>query len=132
MDELAKKLSMFSFGVIGVICVIGLLQHRSWLDMFTIGGAVLVLFKTFLFTASRSVSGCSCYTRGSPHRHHSYFGPWRFENGKAKSHCEEAPLGRSARISFRYLFRQDRYGRLSESLQNEGLTAVRARYIDQE
>ena len=38
MDELAQKLSMISFGVIGVICLIGVLQHRSWLDMFTIGG----------------------------------------------------------------------------------------------
>lgn len=38
MDELAKKLSIISFGVIGVICLIGVLQHRSWLDMFTIGG----------------------------------------------------------------------------------------------
>ena len=38
MDELAKKLSMLSFGVIGIICVIGVLQSRSWLDMFTIGG----------------------------------------------------------------------------------------------
>ncbi|KAF8736928.1 hypothetical protein AX14_013742 [Amanita brunnescens Koide BX004] len=42
MDELAKKLSMFSFGVIGVICIIGLLQHRSWLDMFTIGVSLAV------------------------------------------------------------------------------------------
>jgi P-type Ca2+ transporter type 2C len=39
MDELAKKLSMISFGVIGVICLLGVLQKRSWLDMFTIGGA---------------------------------------------------------------------------------------------
>jgi hypothetical protein len=38
MDELAKKLSIISFGVIGVICLIGVLQARSWLDMFTIGG----------------------------------------------------------------------------------------------
>ena len=38
MDELAKKLSILSFGVIGVICIIGVLQSRSWLDMFTIGG----------------------------------------------------------------------------------------------
>ena len=38
MDELAKKLSILSFGVIGVICVIGVLQNRSWLEMFTIGG----------------------------------------------------------------------------------------------
>ena len=38
MDELATKLSMISFGIIGVICIIGVIQHRSWLDMFTIGG----------------------------------------------------------------------------------------------
>jgi len=38
MDELAQKLSILSFGVIGVICVIGVLQSRSWLEMFTIGG----------------------------------------------------------------------------------------------
>ncbi|KAJ7198236.1 Ca-transporting ATPase [Mycena rebaudengoi] len=42
MDELAKKLSMISFGVIGVICLIGVLQHRSWLDMFTIGVSLAV------------------------------------------------------------------------------------------
>lgn len=39
MDELAKRLSAISFGVIGVICLIGVLQKRSWLEMFTIGGA---------------------------------------------------------------------------------------------
>lgn len=38
MDELAKKLSAISFGVIGVICLIGVIQKRSWLEMFTIGG----------------------------------------------------------------------------------------------
>lgn len=38
MDELAQKLSVLSFGVIGVICVIGVLQSRPWLEMFTIGG----------------------------------------------------------------------------------------------
>ncbi|CAK5281921.1 unnamed protein product [Mycena citricolor] len=42
MDELAKKLSMLSFGIIGVICLIGVLQHRSWLDMFTIGVSLAV------------------------------------------------------------------------------------------
>ena len=43
MDELAKKLSILSFGVIGVICLIGILQHRHWLEMFTIGGSALFL-----------------------------------------------------------------------------------------
>ncbi|CAE6464561.1 unnamed protein product [Rhizoctonia solani] len=38
MDELAHKLSMLSFGVIGVICLIGVMQQRGWLEMFTIGG----------------------------------------------------------------------------------------------
>ncbi|KAF8627614.1 hypothetical protein AX15_004316 [Amanita polypyramis BW_CC] len=42
MDELAKKLSMFSFGIIGIICLIGVLQQRSWLDMFTIGVSLAV------------------------------------------------------------------------------------------
>ncbi|KAJ3486684.1 hypothetical protein NLJ89_g11789 [Agrocybe chaxingu] len=42
MDELAKKLSFMSFGVIGVICLIGVLQQRSWLDMFTIGVSLAV------------------------------------------------------------------------------------------
>lgn len=39
MDELAKKLSGLSFAVIGVICLIGVYQQRTWLEMFTIGGA---------------------------------------------------------------------------------------------
>lgn len=39
MDELAKKLSILSFGVIGVICLVGVVQQRPWLEMFTIGGA---------------------------------------------------------------------------------------------
>jgi Ca2+-transporting ATPase len=38
MDDLAKRLSIFSFGVIGVIIVIGVWQKRGWLEMFTIGG----------------------------------------------------------------------------------------------
>lgn len=42
MDELAKKLSILSFGVIGVICLIGILQHRHWLEMFTIGVSLAV------------------------------------------------------------------------------------------
>ena len=29
---------MISFAIIGVICIIGVIQSRSWLEMFTIGG----------------------------------------------------------------------------------------------
>ncbi|KAF9029319.1 Ca-transporting ATPase [Hymenopellis radicata] len=42
MDELAQKLSFMSFGIIGVICLIGVLQRRSWLEMFTIGVSLAV------------------------------------------------------------------------------------------
>ncbi|KAG5635653.1 hypothetical protein H0H81_010523 [Sphagnurus paluster] len=42
MDELAQKLSFMSFGIIGVICLIGVLQSRSWLEMFTIGVSLAV------------------------------------------------------------------------------------------
>ncbi|KIY46106.1 Ca-transporting ATPase [Fistulina hepatica ATCC 64428] len=42
MDELATKLSIFSFTIIGFICLIGLLQKRSWLEMFTIGVSLAV------------------------------------------------------------------------------------------
>ncbi|KAG2142271.1 uncharacterized protein EDB93DRAFT_611333 [Suillus bovinus] len=42
MDELAKKLSVMSFGIIGVICLIGMWQQRPWLDMFTIGVSLAV------------------------------------------------------------------------------------------
>ena len=42
MDDLAKKLSFISFGIIGVICLIGLLQGRGWLEMFTIGVSLAV------------------------------------------------------------------------------------------
>ncbi|KAH9935143.1 calcium-transporting ATPase [Epithele typhae] len=42
MDELATKLSMISFGIIGVICLIGVIQKRPWLDMFTIGVSLAV------------------------------------------------------------------------------------------
>ncbi|KAG8829989.1 High affinity Ca2+/Mn2+ P-type ATPase-like protein [Serendipita sp. 399] len=44
MDELAQKLSFISFGIIGVICFIGILQSRGWLEMFTIGGKEDMIF----------------------------------------------------------------------------------------
>ncbi|KAL0066103.1 High affinity Ca2+/Mn2+ P-type ATPase-like protein [Marasmius tenuissimus] len=42
MDELATKLSILSFGIISIIWLIGVLQRRSWLDMFTIGVSLAV------------------------------------------------------------------------------------------
>jgi Ca2+-transporting ATPase len=51
MDELAEKLSLVSFGIIGVICLIGVLQQRSWLDMFTIGGALPLHSNVFFINA---------------------------------------------------------------------------------
>lgn len=42
MDELAKKLSMISFAVIAVICLMGVWQKRPALEMFTIGVSLAV------------------------------------------------------------------------------------------
>lgn len=42
MDELGTKLSKLSFGIIGVIVLVGVLQSKSWLDMFTIGVSLAV------------------------------------------------------------------------------------------
>ncbi|GAA99094.1 uncharacterized protein L969DRAFT_94276 [Mixia osmundae IAM 14324] len=42
MDDLAKRLSAISFGVIGLICLLGVFQSRSWLEMFTIGVSLAV------------------------------------------------------------------------------------------
>ncbi|KAK9767949.1 High affinity Ca2+/Mn2+ P-type ATPase-like protein [Basidiobolus ranarum] len=42
MDQLGKQLSLLSFVIIGVIVLIGVIQGRSWLDMFTIGVSLAV------------------------------------------------------------------------------------------
>lgn len=42
MDRLGKDLSVFSFGVIGTICLIGIIQGREWLDMFQISVSLAV------------------------------------------------------------------------------------------
>lgn len=42
MDDLGKKLSAFSFGIIGLIMLIGLLQRRNMVEMFTIGVSLAV------------------------------------------------------------------------------------------
>ncbi|KAI0264186.1 hypothetical protein BC834DRAFT_924730 [Gloeopeniophorella convolvens] len=42
MDDLAKRLSLLSFAIIGLICLVGVVQRRPWLDMFTIGVSLAV------------------------------------------------------------------------------------------
>lgn len=42
MDKLGKDLSVFSFIVIGLICVIGVIQGREWLEMFQISVSLAV------------------------------------------------------------------------------------------
>ncbi|KAI3405108.1 PMR1 [Candida oxycetoniae] len=42
MDKLGKDLSIFSFTIIGIICLIGIVQGRSWLDMFQISVSLAV------------------------------------------------------------------------------------------
>jgi magnesium-transporting ATPase (P-type) len=70
MDDLAKRLSFFSFGVIGVIFLIGVLQHRGWLEMFTIGGTSFQL--CLRSTLMNSVTRCCCYSRGSAYCDYRY------------------------------------------------------------
>lgn len=42
MDKLGKELSLMSFVIIGLICVIGVIQGHSWLEMFTISVSLAV------------------------------------------------------------------------------------------
>ncbi|RDD36634.1 Calcium-transporting ATPase type 2C member 1 [Trichoplax sp. H2] len=42
MDKLGKQLSMYSLGIIALIMVLGVIQKRGWLDMFTIGVSLAV------------------------------------------------------------------------------------------
>lgn len=42
MDKLGKELSLFSFVVIGAICLVGVIQGRSWLEMFQISVSLAV------------------------------------------------------------------------------------------
>lgn len=42
MDKLGKDLSVFSFVVIGIICLLGIIQGRGWLDMFQISVSLAV------------------------------------------------------------------------------------------
>lgn len=42
MDDLGKRLSVISFAIIGVIVLLGLLEHKALLDMFTIGVSLAV------------------------------------------------------------------------------------------
>jgi Ca2+-transporting ATPase len=42
MDKLGKELSFMSFGVIGLICLIGIVQGRGWLEMFQISVSLAV------------------------------------------------------------------------------------------
>lgn len=78
MDDLAKRLSFFSFGVIGVIFLIGVLQHRGWLEMFTIGGvsSCLILDSALIL----SLTGCRCYSRGIAHCDYGHPRSWCVAN----------------------------------------------------
>jgi Ca2+-transporting ATPase len=42
MDELGKTLSVFSFGIIGCICALGIFQGKSFMAMFNIGVSLAV------------------------------------------------------------------------------------------
>lgn len=58
MDNLAKQLSIVSFIVIGFIVLIGVIQKRDWLEMFTIGGESPI----HTHTASKTESPPKCHS----------------------------------------------------------------------
>lgn len=92
MDELAKRLSIISFGVIGVICLIGVFQHRSWLEMFTIGGQSSEFGCFHGWYTDRkvnSVSGGRCDPGGVAYCRHGHIGLGCIAHGQAKGHREE-------------------------------------------
>ena len=107
MDELAQKLSVLSFGVIGVICIIGVLQSRSWLEMFTIGGECPDSWP-YLHSPrfdKRSVTCCCRHPRGASYRHHGYTSSRSLKNVQAEGHRKEIALGRIVRVGISHLFR---------------------------
>jgi len=42
MDEIGKQLSILAFAIVAVIFIAGIIQQKSWLDMFTIGVSLAV------------------------------------------------------------------------------------------
>jgi hypothetical protein len=113
MDELAKKLSMISFGIIGVICLIGVLQHRSWLDMFTIGGELqLCRMTSTVADIIDSISRGGGDPRGPANCNDRDARTRCPADGKAESNRQETAFSRGSRQCLRYLFRQDWYAHM--------------------
>ena len=107
MDELAQTLSMLSFGVIGVICITGVLQNRSWLDMFTIGGKSLGS-QPHLHSPRLNKHSITCrcrHPRRTPNRYYGHISSRGREDVQAKSNSQEITLGRIVGIRISHLFR---------------------------
>lgn len=91
MDELAKKLSIISFAVIGIICLIGVIQKRGWLEMFTIGGMFLYRSSmTVIHMSEPSLFGRGCNSRRFTHCDNCHACPRRPKNVSKESDCEKA------------------------------------------
>lgn len=90
MDELAKKLSFISFGIIGMICLIGVIQERGWLEMFTIGGKPRTVSLAEPCLALISILGCRCYSRGSANRDYCYLGSGSIANVSEEGYRQKA------------------------------------------
>jgi len=101
MDDLAQKLSFISFGIIGVICVIGVIQDRGWLEMFTIGGERLA-FDFCLFCLclilSPSLFGSRCHSGRTSDRHNRHARIGRFAHVTQESNRQEASQCRGSRM----------------------------------
>ena len=111
MDELAKKLSVISFGIIGVIVLLGVVQQRSWLDMFTIGGADTLVDcrrgarnADWLVSSKCSIPRCGCYPRRIADRHDSDACTRRSSYVETQGHRQEAAFGRGPWERIGHLF----------------------------
>ena len=96
MDDLAKRLSIFSFVIIGIIFIVGVLQKRDWLEMFTIGGQSNVGAQDPLLTRILdSVTRSCCNSGRFAHRDDCNFSSRCFADVETKSHYKEVAERRS-------------------------------------
>ncbi|KAK7879565.1 hypothetical protein WMY93_033726 [Mugilogobius chulae] len=88
MDLLGKQLSLYSFGIIGVIMLVGWLQGKRILDMFTIGGLPIVVTVTLALGVMRMVPEES-HRQETAHRGDAHPGSVLFQSGLDLSLCPQ-------------------------------------------
>ncbi len=83
METLSEQISKFSFGVVAVIFIIGVVTGKNWLEMFTMGVSRSFLFNIIDFTS------CCCYSRRFAYCCYSYIGYGCNPNGQKECNFEK-------------------------------------------